>query len=511
MEKKEIRMEYSGYVIFAAKMVSIVSGLVFAYMVARELIVPASGTNQTYYDMWFNVNDLSGYFTLMAGVLPFWAMRYAARGKEGSIKTGILANLTISGIAAVMYLLLIPLITAGLGISQVYLGVYLFVAILIVETYMMGILESCLQARMPQAIGYGLIVQQIGRVILGYVLIINFHLLLLGAVVANLTAFVPQIFFYLKLLAQELKQKIKREYIAEWLKASLVNVYSVVGSQIASYIFIILFTYGGQDARGELGAGATIVNVITYSSLLAFALYPKLLAEKKSEHITTALKMVLMFAIPLTVGAIALSDSYIRILTDKYTDAGPVLIVLAMDSFVVVISNFYLSVLYGVENVDEGSQLSLRRLAKSRLFLAFSLPYLHSLITIPTALYLLSNFARNQPFQAALYVGIINAVARFTSFLILYIIVRKMIKMHIPWKTIAKYVLAAAVMGAILYAIPHPTRTLMILAETAFGGLVYLLVIMAIDKEARALPKTILKGIQAKIKKTEHRHFPPRR
>ncbi len=135
----------------------------------------------------------------------------------------------------------------------------------------------------------------------------------------------------------------------------------------------------------------------------------------------------------------------------------------------------------------------MRRLAKSRLFLAFSLPYLHSLITIPTALYLLSNFARNQPFQAALYVGIINAVARFTSFLILYIIVRKMIKMHIPWKTIAKYVLAAAVMGAILYAIPHPTRTYMILAETAFGGLVYLLVLMAIDKEARALPKAILR------------------
>lgn len=174
-------MEYSGFVIFAAKMVSIVSGLIFAYMVARELSnVPAPGTNKNYYDMWFNINDLTGYFTLMAGVLPFWAMRYATRGKEGSIKTGILANLTISGIAAVMYLLLIPLITAGLGISQVYLGVYLFIAILIVETHMMGILEACLQARMPQAIGYGLIVQQIGRVILGYVLIINFHLLLWG-------------------------------------------------------------------------------------------------------------------------------------------------------------------------------------------------------------------------------------------------------------------------------------------------------------------------------------------
>ena len=496
MEKKDIRMEYSGFVIFAAKMVSVVSGLVFAYMVARELLVPAPGTGKTYYDLWFNVNDLTGYFTLMAGVLPFWAMRFATRGKEGSIKTGILANLTISGIATLTYLLLIPLITTALGISQAYLGVYFVVAILILETYFMSILEASLQARMPQAIGYGLIVQQIARVILGYVLIINFHMLLLGAVIANLAAYAPQIFYYLKLLAQELKQRIKREYITEWLKGSLVNIYNVVGNQIASYIFIMLFTYGGENARGELGAGATIVNVITYSSFLAYALYPKLLAERKSEHITTALKMVLMFAIPLTAGAIALSDSYIRILTDKYTDAGPVLIVLAMDSFVAVISSFYSTVLFGVENVDEGAQLSLRQLAKSRLFLVFSLPYLHSLITIPTAFYLLSNYARNQPFQAALCVSIINAVARFTTFLILYIIVRKMIKMHIPWKIIAKYVLAAAVMGATLYVIPHPTRTYMILAETAFGGLIYLLVIMAIDKEARALPKSMLKELK---------------
>jgi hypothetical protein len=263
-------------------------------------------------------------------------------------------------------------------------------------------------------------------------------------------------------------------------------------------IFILLFIYGGENGRGELGAGATIVNVITYSSFLAYALYPKLLEEKKSEHITTALKMVLMFAIPLTVGAIALSDSYIQILTPIYTDAGPVLIILAMDAFVAVISSFYSTVLYGVETVDEGSRLSLRKLAKSRLFLVFSLPYFHSLITIPTAFYLLSNFARDQAFQAASYVSVINAVARFASFLILYITVRKMIKMHIPWKNIGKYVVSAATMGAILYVIPHPTSTPIILAETAVGGLIYLAVLMALDKEARALPKFVLKEIKRK-------------
>jgi hypothetical protein len=166
------------------------------------------------------------------------------------------------------------------------------------ETYSVSMIEASLQAKMPQAIGYGLIVQQIGRVILGYILIFNFHLLLLGAVVANLAAYAPQILYYLKLLAEELKQRFRREYITEWLKGSLANIYTVVGGQLASLVFIMLFIYGGENGRGELGAGATIVNVISYSSFLAYALYPKLLAERKSEHITTALKMVLMFAIP---------------------------------------------------------------------------------------------------------------------------------------------------------------------------------------------------------------------
>jgi uncharacterized membrane protein YkvI len=120
------------------------------------------------------------------------------------------------------------------------------------------------------------------------------------------------------------------------------------------------------------------------------------------------------------------------------------------------------------------------------------------MIALPAAFYLLSNFARNQAFQAALYVSIVNTVASFAMFLMLYAIVRKMIKIQIPWKSAAKYVLAAAAMGAILYIIPHPTRTLTILAETAVGGLIYILILMAIDKEARTLPKFMLKEFRAR-------------
>jgi hypothetical protein len=162
------------------------------------------------------------------------------------------------------------------------------------------------------------------------------------------------------------------------------------------------------------------------------------------------------------------------------------------------LSSLFGAALYGFETVDDGAKLSLYRLAKSRIFIAFSLSYLQAAITLPTAFYILTNYAQNQPFHAALYVSIINSSARFAMFLIQYTIVRKMVKIDIPWRTIAKYVLAAAAMGTVLYIVPHPTRITLTLAETIVGGIIYLVLLMAIDKEARSLPKHIVQEIRQK-------------
>ncbi|MEM3640455.1 MAG: hypothetical protein QXH37_00805 [Candidatus Bathyarchaeia archaeon] len=495
MQKKEIRLEYTGFVIFASKLLSVATGLIFQFMIARS-------TTKLQYDLWFNINDILAYFTLLTGVLPFWVMRFVARGKEGAAKTGLLANLTVSIVATVIYLSLIPLVTSALGITEKYdpqfLLLYFVAALQIMELYTIGLLEACLQARMPQTVGYGLLIQQFCKVIFGYVLIIQFGQPLLGAIVGVIAAVALQITYYLKLLVQELRQQVRWEYVKEWLKGSLVNIYNVVGNQIAALIFIMLFIYGGEGARGRYGAAAQIANVITYSSFLAFALYPKLLAERKSKDITTSLKMVLMFALPLTAGAMAIPDSYITLLRLEYPDAAPVLVVLALDSLILTLSGLFSSVLYGVETVDESAKISFKKLAKSRLFFAFSLPYIHSAITIPSSFFLLTTYVQNQPTPAALAVSVINSLAHFLMFLVLYVIVRKMIKIEIPWLNIARYLFAAAIMGTILYVLPHPTRISTTLVMTALGGIIYLAALMAIDKEARALPKAVWQEINPK-------------
>jgi len=162
-----------------------------------------------------------------------------------------------------------------------------------------------------------------------------------------------------------------------------------------------------------------------------------------------------------------------------------------------VLYGIYGSVLSGVETVDR-ERLSFKSLVRSKLFAFYSLFYVQSAITIPITYYVLTTYAFQQPLLAAFSVCVVNFIARFAMFLILVIMVRGIFKIAIPWRSIGKYGLASAVMAVVLFLLPYTNRISTTLAWTAVGGIVYLGVVMAIDKEARKLPKTILQEIRGK-------------
>jgi hydrogenase-4 membrane subunit HyfE len=128
MERKEIRLQYSGYVVFASRLTSVATGLIFQFMLGRAI-----AANSPEYAIYGNINIVLPYFTLLAGVVPFWVMRCVAREKEGATKTGLIVNLLFSLITTAAYLVVIPLILpsllseAGVANPAVYLPFYLIV------------------------------------------------------------------------------------------------------------------------------------------------------------------------------------------------------------------------------------------------------------------------------------------------------------------------------------------------------------------------------------------------
>jgi len=485
LEKKEIRTHYSGVILFIAKMVTVATGIVFTLVVANTLAEADYGT------FGFFTTTMISYFTLFSGPITFWTMRFVARDKEGATKTGTAGNMALATIATLVYLALLPIITASPELQK-YVLVYVVAAAQIIETYLINVFEACLQAKRPHFVGYGLLVGEVLKVLFVYLFVIRLQLGLLGAVLSLVVAFAIKMAFYFKMIWKELQQKIVLSYIKEWLKGSAFNLYSILGDRIAAVIFLMLTIYGGTTAYGYWYAPLQIANVITYSTFLAFALQPKLLADPNLEEATVSLRIVLMFAIPMTAGVLALPTSYLIFLKESgyYLAAAPVLVILAIDALISTVSTIFTYVLYGIEKVDEKAQIPFRQVVLSRLFISFSLPYAHSAITLPTTYFVLQYFAKGDPLAVATYVTGINTIAHLAMFIVLYVILRRAVRVKIPWKNIWKYVAAAAIMAVVLF-IARPEKRLSTLIVTIGGGLFYFALLLILDKETRVLVRTV--------------------
>lgn len=496
MKKDEIRLQYSGFVVFAAQMLSIITGLVFTLLLTRNM------TKQEY-GIWANIFDLIGYFLLLSGVFPFWTMRFVARQKQGAAKTGFLANLFVSLIFMVLYVSIAPFLTHLFNIGPAYSVMYLIAGAQIVNMYLIAALESILRAKKPQAIGYGLLIEEVCKIILAYVLIVLLHQLFLGALLSLILAATAQVLFYLKLTASEYQPRIQWAYVREWLKGSTVNLYNAVGNELAALTIILLFVYGGQAARGDFQAASTYAAVIGYPLFLAYALYPRLLTKNILEEVTFTLKTVLMFAIPLVTIILSVPQSLLTILNVHYGEATPILLLLTIDTFVVLISQFYSSVIFGAERLDEEATIPFRQLMKSKIFKVFSLPYIQAAIAIPTCLYLLPLYASGNSVLAAVIVVGVNLVAHATTLLIQYAMTRTSVPIIFPWTSTGKYVFASIVAAIFFYFVPHTTTLSSTFALVLTGGAIYVSVLLAIDPDARKIVIAIWNEIRSITKRDE--------
>lgn len=484
MEEDKIRLHYSGFVVFGAQILSMVTGLAFTLLLTRNM------TKQEY-GIWANIFDVISYFLLLSGVFPFWTMRFVARRKQGAAKTGFLANLVVSVIFTLVYILLVSFVTAAFNIGGAYVVMYVVASAQIINTYLIVVLESVLRAKKPQAIGYGLLLEEFCKIVLAYILIVRLQQLFLGALLSLVAATAVQVLYYLKLTSKDLRQKIQWTYAKEWFKSSIVNIYNAAGSQLAASTIILLFIYGGQEARGNYQAASTYANIIGYSLFLSYALYPRLLAKNDPEEVTSSLKTVLMFAIPITIITLSIPQSLLTILNVHFNEAAPVLMLLAVDSFVILISQFYSTVILGAEKLDEKAKIPFKKLVRSKIFKVFTLPYIQAAISVPTCFYVLTSYASGQPVRAELFMIAINLVAHIATLVVQYAMMHNSVRVVIPRRNVGKYVLASAISAAFLYMLPDTTTILMTVSVVLAGCAIYASVLLAIDRDARNLVKAI--------------------
>jgi O-antigen/teichoic acid export membrane protein len=496
--ENEIRIQYSGFIIFAAQLLSVVTGLVFTLLLTRNL-------SQADFGVWSNIFTVLGYFTIASGLLPFWITRFAARKMEGAIKTGFSATLVIALVGMAVYIpFTFPYMQAANTQAPIYLTVYLLASLEILNIYLVALLEGSVRAVKPQAIGYGLLVEEGTKVTiaLSLLLTLGFSQILLIAMVSIISGAAIQVLYYIRLLAPSLKAKIHWNYLRQWLKGSTVNIYNAVGSQLLSFIFVLLFfSPVGKTATGDLQAAITFANIIGYASFVSYAVYPRLLSNSCSEQeVALSFKTTLMAAFPLATITLSMPTSLLTILNGQYSVAWPILVLGTFDALIVLISNFYSGCVLGAERLDAEGNVPLGKLVRSKIFKVFTLPYIQAAIALPTAYYLLSQFTSNSsPVQAATYVVAIIIGVHATTFTWLYLAMRRFTQLTVDWRSIGKYVFAAVLAAIVLFIIPKTATLTLTFGKVVAGLATYSAVLLAIDAEARKLPPLIFREIKTTL------------
>lgn len=418
-----------------------------------------------------------------------------ARGKEGTVKTSTLAQLSIALISTVAYFPAIILITNAIG-TQAYLLIYLIAGLYVFNFYMVAIFEGVLRSIRPQVIGYGLLVEEVVKVAIALTVIVGLGQLFLGAILALVVSASVQVVFYVWLLRDEFRQKTSWGYLKEWFKGSAVIAYNSIGGQLVSFVMVLLFLYGGSSTRAYYQAAFTFTNIIGFSASLAFALYPKLLSKTcPDEQVGVSFRTMMMLAIPLSTITMVMATSFLTMLNIAYAVAWPVVIALALDALVVLVSQFYSSCLMGAEAFDAEGKISLRLLFKSKIFKVFSITYIQAAIALPLTYFVLTALPVAGSVQAAVDVIAITLGVHLSTFIGLYLFMRKSIRLPVAWKSLTKYLLASIIMDIALLLIPATSTLLFTVAKAVVGLAIYIALLLAIDKQARELLNLIIQEV----------------
>ena len=490
LEKNEIRVQYSGFVVFASQIISLFTGVVFTLLLTRNMSTDEFGA-------WSFIFYIIGLFTLFGGLFPFWATRFVARGKEGAVKTAIISNFIFSLAAMTLYLFLVSGILDILHVSSVSLPVFLLAALQIVNLHLVVVFEACLRSTKPQATGYGLLIEEVVKVALAFGIFMGTGQLFYAAIAGVIVGASVQIAVYAWLLREHLRQRIHFRYIVEWLKGSAALIYNVVGIQLLGIVLYFLVHFGGESALGDYQAAVTFSTVIGYAGSLAFALYPKMLARECPEDIVASFKNMIMLALPMATIAVTMATSLLTILNVSYSAASPILVLLTIDALIVLVSQFYTQCLLGTETLDVAGKISFGILVKSKIFKVFSLPYIQAAIALPVVYWVLAQGPLSDPVQAALYVEGVYIVVHIISFATIYLLMRREFSLAVPWVSLAKYVFAALIAAVVLYVAPHTTTLIATFTKVIVGAGVYATLLLMIDSDARKLAKNVAEEIKS--------------
>lgn len=491
----QIKFAYAGFISFASKIFSVLTGLIFTLTVTRRLSTSDFG-------VWTLIGYLASYFTWPSWITRFWATRYTARNVVNAPKTAIMTNLMISTVIALAYLPLGAYIAHQTGADRTPFMLYgLFVFLSPIE----DTLESVAQAKRPQAIGFAFVFYETTKVICGFLLVASLRLGLVGATLSVLLALTIQISSLLtRLFDLVFNGRFELGLARRWMRHGWLGVYNNLPGVLSGLDrFVIVTLAGASISIAYLGAVTTLSTAISYTSSLAIALYPRLLSGGGERDIDRAFRMVLMFLIPASLGIFWLSEPSLALFRQEYVVARLCLYFFVSASFLSVLENIVNTSLMGTEMADTSEKVSFKDFRNSRLFRLPTINLISLMFYLPAVVVLSLVYHQDQLWLAnAWSLLILGTQIAVLAAKLVY--ARRSIQLKIPVFDTLKFVLSSLIMIFIVSIVwrggdySDPIFLLISgLTPTIVAGVAsYFSTLYLIDREFRRVVTRIIKNLR---------------
>ncbi|MEM3732167.1 MAG: hypothetical protein QXL69_04300 [Candidatus Bathyarchaeia archaeon] len=495
---EKIRIKHSGLIVFSSKIFSVLTGLIFTVVVTRNLSVNDFG-------IWQYLSLILSYAVFPATLIPYWATRFYARGAHVA-KTTILSNMILSTPSFLIFLILAPLTSTVINVN---LSLFHLISFQIFLVYLSTSLEALALAKQPHLIGYETISFEVTKIVLALLLFLTLNLKLENLIIIVILAYLAQCLTLIFFLRKDfMDEKERFDWVTQ--KKWFFNIWLPLFNSFPGFIggldlFVLAVLTKSTFSLAFYKVAYSIATVISYSLSTTIALYPNLLKGGGRKDIEETLNFFLIFAVPITFGAVFLAKPILHIFKHEYEEASILLIFMAPQFLLKSLIHIFGDVIIGMEKVDMQENASFKAFLKSKLFKWPLLNYIRNIIAVAlTFIFLMSttlrlNIINDFSLYAAFNCLLANIIADFFLFIKSYLISIKTIKFVFPLNKLFKYCFASIVM-VIMLKILNPNKSIETLFTVCIGAIVYFICLFLIDFESRILFKRIFTYIKSKGK-----------
>jgi len=491
------RLRYSGIVLFISRILGLVTGMIFTTIVTRRLSIQEFGD-------WQYISVIFSYFILPSSFIGFWLIRHIARG-EKLATTGLLLNLIFSIPATLIYI-----ITAGPASEVGGISPFFFMVITpqISIMYMSTLLESAASGIKPHLVGYGSIVFECAKISLGAIFVLNMRLSLMGALISIEIAYFLQISFMAVTIRHEFTRSFSKAVARKWLMLLWLPLFSSLSYQMQQLdSLIVTIVTRSTDPIAMLKAAQVFSTIVYYSTHVASALYPRLLAGGGRSDEETSIRLVSLLALPSMFGAIVLADPLLAILKKAYIEAAIVLRISAITTAIVSLTTIAEMAILASEKIDISENVNLKGYLKSKLALIPILGFFHNGVYLLTVFVMASYLSAigARPASIATAIAVTGLIVTIPMAIYKWRLSMRAISIKFPLKSIMTYGTASAVMS-ILILLMNPSEAvstevgkviLGLIPKIVLGGVTYIILITILDEEPKIIMRGFLRTIRA--------------